>query len=288
MDTKATVREFLVACRSRLSPEDAGLQVFGGNRRVAGLRREEVAMLAGVSADYYIRLERGNLDGASDSVLNALARALQLDATETGYLFDLARSARTGIAGKSTSTTKALRPNLAMILDSIHDMPVFVTSSRLELLGANKLGRALYSPIFESHIAQMNLARWIFLDPASRDFYPEHQKLSEGAVGTLRLEALRAADDPKFQALIGELSSKSEEFRVLWAKHRVFKHPGGVKSFNNPIVGLVTLTYEPFQVVAEGSPVSMNIYTAEPGSESAQKLQILGAWVAENSATVNA
>lgn len=287
MDTKATVKEFLVSARSRLTPESAGLQVFGGNRRVAGLRREEVAMLAGVSADYYIRLERGNLDGASDSVLSALARALQLDATETSYLFDLAKASRVGNAGKIATGTKGLRPNLAKILDSIHDMPVFVTNGRLELLGANRLGRALYAPIFESHIAQMNLARWIFLDPASRDFYPEHQKLSEGAVGTLRLEALRAADDPKFQALIGELSSKSEEFRVLWAKHRVFKHPGGVKSFNNPVVGLVTLTYEPFQVVAEGTPVSMNIYTAEAGSESEQKLKILGAWVAENSVSVN-
>ncbi|MEY4992904.1 MAG: hypothetical protein RIS82_26 [Actinomycetota bacterium] len=286
MDTKQTVKEFLVACRSRLSPEQAGLQAFGGNRRVAGLRREEVAMLAGVSADYYIRLERGNLDGASDSVLNALARALQLDTTETTYLFDLAKSARSGVPTRATASVKGLRANLEQILASIHDVPVFITSGRLELLGANKLGRALYSPVFESGIAQGNIARWIFLDANSQDFYVDYAKICEAAVGTLRLEALRAADDPKFQALIGELSSKSESFRTLWAKHRVYRHPGGTKSIIHPLIGQITLTYEPFQVLAEG-PVSMNIYTAEPGSEAEQKLTILGAWVAENSATVN-
>ncbi|MEO0027723.1 MAG: hypothetical protein RL716_1054 [Actinomycetota bacterium] len=281
MDTRATVREFLVACRSRLTPEDAGLQVFGGNRRVAGLRREEVAMLAGVSNDYYVRLERGHLEGASDSVLNALARALQLDATETGYLFDLARAARIALPSKGPSVARGLRPNVARILDAIHDVPVFVTSTRLELLGANKLGQALYSPIFESGIAQMNIARWIFLDEKAKDFYVDYPKIADSAVGTLRLEALRSADDPKFTSLIGELSSKSELFRNLWAKHRVFKHPGGVKSFNHPLVGLVTLTYEPFQVIAD-TGVGMNIYTAEPGSETEEKLKIIGAWAAEN------
>jgi transcriptional regulator with XRE-family HTH domain len=281
MDSKATIKEFLVSRRARLSPEDAGLPSFGANRRVAGLRREEVAMLAGVSADYYIRLERGNLDGASDSVLNAIARALQLDDVEIEYLFSLARSSAGTKSKTSKPATKALRANLQLVLDSIQTNPAFVRNGRMDLLGANALGRAVYSPILTSRIAESNMARWVFLDPAAVDYYVDYSRIAADSVGVLRLEAVRSADDPKFTQLLGELSAKSELFRQLWANHKVVRHYGGTKSFCHPQVGLLTMSYEPFSILADENLI-MNVYSAEPGSDTAEKLQILGNWLASS------
>lgn len=280
MDAKATIREFLISRRSRLSPADVGLPDFGSHRRVVGLRREEVAMLAGVSADYYIRLERGNLDGASDSVLNALARALQLDELETEYLFDLARTVRQK-KQPAKSTNKALKPNLQLLLSSIESTPFFIRNHCSDILGANSLGRALYAPILSSHVAAGNFARFVFLDPAAKDFYVDYQKIAEDMVGSLRLESVRSENDPKFIQLLGELTAKSELFQQLWPNHRLMRHVGGQKSFNHPEVGLITLTYEPFSLVADDN-LRMTMYTAEPGSDSVDKLALLGAWYASN------
>ena len=274
MDSKLTVKEFLVSRRERLTPEDVGMPNFSSNRRVKGLRREEVAMLAGVSVDYYIRLERGNLDGASESVLASIARALQLDETETGYFFDLAKA-----SGRKPKATKraaqSLRPNLQSVLDSFPRVPVFIRNSHLQILGTNQLGRAVYSPILASKVADGNMARFVFLDPAALDFYVDYQKIAEDTVGILRLAAIHDGDDSTFTQLLGELSAKSESFTKLWANHRVNRHVGGRKTFNHPEVGVMTFTYEPFQLVANDNLI-MNVYTVEPGSESAQKLQLLG------------
>lgn len=281
MDSKNTIRDFLISRRERLTPEQAGLSTFGSNRRVKGLRREEVAMLAGVSADYYVRLERGNIEGASDSVLDAICRALQLDEVEREYLYKLARSAKSKIRPAAKSSQKMIRPNLQLILESIPDNPVFIRNGRMDLLGVNALGRAVYAPILNSSIAAGNLARWVFLDRDAMDFYDDYPKISADTVGVLRLEAVRASDDPKFTQLLGELSAKSELFRQLWANHRVTRHNGGKKTFNHPQVGVISLTYEPFQIIADENLI-MNIYSAEPGSETAQKLRLLGTLVASN------
>lgn len=272
MDSKSTIKEFLVSRRSRLTPEDVGMPNFSPNRRVTGLRREEVAMLAGVSVDYYIRLERGNLDGASESVLNAIARALQLDDTETQYLFDLAKTGSKKTSLKKTAGT--LRSNLQAVLDSFQSVPAFIRNTHMDLLGTNALGRAVYSKIVESRIANGNLARFVFLDPDAPDFYDDYQKIAEDTVGILRLAAVNDGDDPKFTQLLGELSAKSELFTRLWANHRVKSHIGGQKTFNHPTVGSITFTFEPFRLVANDN-LLMNVYTVEPGSESAQKLQLL-------------
>lgn len=274
MDSKTTVKEFLVSRRERLTPEQVGMPNFSSNRRVKGLRREEVAMLAGVSVDYYIRLERGNLDGASESVLNAIARALQLDETETDYFFDLAK-ASSSKPKTNKRATQSLRPNLQAVLESFQTVPAFIRNSHLDVLGTNALGRAVYSPILESRIADGNMARFVFLDPTALDYYGDFQKIAEDTVGILRLAAVKDGDDPKFTQLLGELSAKSELFTKLWANHRVNRHVGGQKTFNHPQVGAMTFTYEPFQLVANDN-LLMNVYTVEPGSESAQKLQLLG------------
>lgn len=274
MYSKLTIKEFLVSRRERLTPEDVGMPNFSSNRRVKGLRREEVAMLAGVSVDYYIRLERGNLDGASESVLNAIARALQLDETEVEYFFDLAKAASKNTK-KIKRTAGALRPNLQAVLDSFQTVPAFVRNSHLDLLGTNSLGRAVYSPILESRVANGNMARFVFLDPAALEYYGDYMKIAEDTVGILRLAAVNDGDDPKFTQLLGELSAKSELFTSLWANHRVKRHLGGQKTFNHPMVGAMIFTFEPFQLVANDNLI-MNVYTVEPGSESAQKLQLLG------------
>lgn len=278
MDSKATIREFLVSRRARLTPEQAGLPNFGANRRVAGLRREEVAMLAGVSADYYIRLERGNLDGASDSVLNAIARALQLDEIEIEYLYSLAHASRQKVR-PAKSAGKALKPNLELLLNSIETTPIFIRNHCSQILGTNSLGRAIYAPILNSRIAAGNFAKFVFLDPAAQDFYVDYKKIAEDMVGSLRLESVRSENDPQFIQLLGELTAKSELFQQLWANHKLMRHTGGQKSFNHPEVGLITLTYEPLNLVTDDN-LRMTIYTAEPGSESAQKLALLGTWAA--------
>lgn len=274
------VRDFLVTRRAKITPQQAGLTFYGGNRRVPGLRREEVAMLAGVSADYYTRLEKGNLAGASDSVLEAIAGALQLDEAERLHLFDLARAANTSPSrAVARSTPQQVRPGIRLVLDGMTDIPAFVRNGRLDILAVNALGRALHSPIFASPVRPANFARFQFLDPAARDFYPAWGDATRTTVALLRTEAGRDPFNKSLTALIGELSTRSEEFRVLWAAHDVRLHRSGGKQFRHPDVGLLDLMFEAMALEADEG-LTLTAYTAEPGTPAHDGLRLLASWAA--------
>ncbi|GGG30108.1 transcriptional regulator [Rhodococcoides trifolii] len=284
MDNRAEVREFLTTRRARVTPDAAGLPT-GPNRRVPGLRRSEVATLAGLSVEYYARLERGTIAGASSSVLDALARALQLDDTERAHLLDLARAAdgipTSGRNRRRASTAPAPRLALHWALDAITDGVAFVRNQRQNLLATNRLGEAFYAPLIGDGGRTPNLARFQFLDPASREFYPDWDTFAEMCVSIMRAEAGRDPYDKGLQDLVGELSTRSDVFRTLWGAHNVRTHGSGTKRFFHPIVGEVNLAYEELLVTADPGSVLM-VYTAEPGSPSAERLRLLGSWAAEN------
>ncbi|MGX1545644.1 helix-turn-helix transcriptional regulator [Streptomyces adustus] len=276
----AEVREFLSTRRARITPQQAGLPVYGGNRRVPGLRREEVALLAGMSVDYYVRLERGNLSGASDSVLDALAHALQLDEAERAHLYDLAR-ASTPAGRRPTVTASRVRSTILRLLDSMTDVPAYVRNARFDVLAANALGRALYAPVFDSPLfarrGPVNTARFLFLDPAGRDFWADWDKGADDSVAFLRSETGRAPQDKALTDLIGELTTKSEEFARRWAHHDVKIHRSGVKRLHHPLVGDLALPYEAMELPADPG-LRLNFYTPEPDSPERQALGLLASW----------
>ena len=283
VNNRSEVREFLTTRRARLTPDQVGL-ASTSTRRVPGLRRSEVAALAGVSVEYYARLERGQIAGASSSVLDALARALQLDDAERSHLLDLARAAdgipTSGRARRRTPTrAAAARPSLRWALEAITDGVAFVRDSHQNLLATNTLGAAFYSPVIGDGGRVPNLARFQFLDPASRDFYPDWDLFAEMCVGVMRAEAGRDPHDRDLQDLVGELSTRSEVFRRLWAAHDVRTHGTGTKRFVHPVVGELTLAYEELAITAEPGLVLL-VYTAEPGSPSAERLRLLASWAA--------
>jgi transcriptional regulator with XRE-family HTH domain len=282
MENQSDVREFLMSRRAKLTPERAGLP-SGANRRVAGLRRTEVATLAGVSVEYYAKLERGAIAGASASVLEAIARALQLDDTERTHLFDLARAAdgipASGRPRRRAPKSATNRPSLQWALDAITGGIAFVRDQHQDLLATNQLGRAFYSPLIGDGGRTPNLARFQFLDPASRDFYPDWDRFAEMCVAIMRTEAGRDPHDTGLQDLVGELSLRSDTFRTLWGTHDVRTHGSGTKRFNHPVVGELVLAYEGFAMAADPGLV-LTIYTAEPGSPSAERLNLLASWAA--------
>ena len=278
MDHRSEVREFLATRRDRITPDQAGLPAYGGNRRVPGLRREEVAMLAGVSVDYYTRLERGDLSGASDSVLDSLARALQLDDAETAHLFDLSRTANASpLAKKPRKRADAIRPSIQRLLDAITDAPALVRNNYFEYVATNQLGRALYAPIFAEPTPSS--AKFAFLNPAAQEFFPDWEKNTQELVATLRGEAGRNPYDKRLSDLVGELSTRSERFRTLWAAHNVRFHRTGVKRIHHPVVGDLELSYEAFELPSDPG-LTMQTYTAEPGTASADALKVLASWAA--------
>jgi transcriptional regulator with XRE-family HTH domain len=277
VDAANDIAEFLTTRRANITPEQAGLLSYG-KRRVPGLRREEVASLAGMSVEYYKRLERGNVTGASELVLEGLARALQLDDAERAHLFDLARAASPVAAKRSRPVKQKIRPVVQRILDQI-GAPATVRNARLDYLGANALGRALYAPVFDSREQPVNSARFTFLDPAAADFYPEWDRVASELVAHLRSEAGRNPYDRQLSDLIGELSTRSDEFRVRWAAHNVRFHRTGTKQIHHPVVGELDLSYESMAVSADDG-LSIAIFTAEPGSATQQALDLLGSWTA--------
>lgn len=282
MDNRAEVREFLMTRRARVTPEAAGMPA-GPHRRVAGLRRGEVATLAGVSVEYYAKLERGAVAGASAAVLESIARALQLDDAERAHLFDLARAAdgipTSGRPRRRSGRPSESRPSLQWALGAITDGVAFVRDPRQNLLATNELGRAFYSPVIGDGGRTPNLARFQFLDPVAREFYPDWDRFAEMCVGVMRAEAGRDPHDPAMQELVGELSTRSDTFRRLWAAHDVRTHGAGTKRFHHPVVGELVLAYEELALTAEPGHV-MLIYTAEPGSPSAEALRLLASWSA--------
>jgi transcriptional regulator with XRE-family HTH domain len=280
MDNRAEVREFLASRRGRITPEQAGLEPIGGRRRVTGLRREEVARLSGVSVDYYTRLERGNLTGVSDSVLDSIARALELDRAEHDHLYDLARAANTSARKRSTNAAaSAVRPVMQHLLDAITGAPAFIGNNRMDIVAANLLGYALYSEMYRGTARPANHSRFIFLDPRAHDFYPDWDRAANVNVAILRRDAGRNPHDKGIAELVGELSMRSDEFRTRWAAHNVRRHYSGTKSFHHPVVGPLELNYQAMEL--EDDPGhTLTVYPAVPGSPSDESLRLLASWAA--------
>ncbi len=280
MNHRDEARDFLSGRRARITPEQAGVETFGARRRVTGLRREEVARLAGVSIDYYTRLERGNLQGASDSVLDAIARALQLDAAEQEHLRDLARhqNATPRRAGRVVPVA-AVRPELQYLLDAVTDAPAVIINNRQDIVAANPLGFAMHADQVAAPARPMNFSRFIFLDPQARNFYQDWQRAAHTNVAILRREAGRTPNDKELAALIGELSMRSDDFRELWAAHDVRRHYAGVKSFRHSVVGPLELHFQTLEL-AEDPGLALTIYPATPGSPTADALRVLASWAA--------
>ncbi|MFF4501830.1 helix-turn-helix transcriptional regulator [Streptomyces sp. NPDC001401] len=277
MDRSTEIREFLRTRRARVTPEQAGLAPHAGARRVPGLRREEVAQLAGVSVDYYVRLERGRVQGVSHAVLEAVARALQLDDTERAHLFDLARPSETRVRRRQPLSPQRVRPVLYRALDSL-GTPAIVLGRRMDVLAANRLGYALFTDFQARPHRERNFARYVFLDETARALYADYWETAAGdCVATLHLYAGRHPDDPQLTELIGELSVQSDVFRRMWADHDVLAHATGTKRLHHPLVGELTLDYVVLAV--EGDPdQNLTILTPEPASPSAQALDILASW----------
>jgi transcriptional regulator with XRE-family HTH domain len=278
MDNRAEIREFLTTRRAKISPEQAGLPPGGGLRRVPGLRREEVAVLAGVSTDWYIRLEKGHIDGVSEDVLDAVARALQLDDAERLHLFNLARAAKPQRAVRRRRTRTVPQPSVQRIIDSM-STPAFVRNGRLDVLAINALGRALYAPAFEDPTRPANLARFCFLDPASQTFYPDWDQVAHATVAVLRSEAGRDPYSRELTDLVGELATHSDFFRTGWAAHNVTLHHHGTKHFQHPIVGLIDVTFDSMELPADPG-LTLTAYSTEPGSPSEDALNLLASWTA--------
>ncbi|HJP72748.1 MAG TPA: helix-turn-helix transcriptional regulator [Pseudonocardiaceae bacterium] len=286
MDNRAEVREFLVSRRAKITPEQAGLP-GGSRRRVPGLRRSEVAALADVSVEYYAKLERGNLAGVSPGVLEAVARALHLDDAERAHLLLLAQAADGSDAltrpRRRASKQWTPHPGLQWTLDAITAGPAFVRNGRMDLLAANRLARAFYHDVYAQQ--PPNLARFQFLDPASHRFYPDWDQAADITVAILRTEAGRAPHDKDLHDLVGELSTRSDEFRTRWGAHNVRHHGSGVKRFHHAVVGDLTLAYEGLEMAAERG-LSLTIYSAEPGSASEEGLRLLASWAATDNLEV--
>jgi transcriptional regulator with XRE-family HTH domain len=286
VDNRAEVREFLVSRRAKVTPEEVGLPA-AGERRVPGLRRGEVATLAGVSIEYYSKLERGALGGVSAGVLEGIARALRLDDAERAHLLHLAQAAdgsgalvrpRRGAARRWTP-----RLGLQWTLDAITAAPACVGNGRSDLVATNHLARALYSDLYSDPARPPNFARFAFLDSAARRFYPDWHLTADITVANLRVAAGRDPHDEQLHDLIGELATRSDEFRRRWAAHDVRIHGTGIKHFHHPVVGDLTLAFETVDLQAEPG-LSMCIYAAEPGSPSAEALVLLASWAASEDA----
>lgn len=290
VDTSKDLREFLATRRARITPQQAGLPTYGGQRRVPGLRREEVALLAGVSVEYYTRLERGNANGVSDSVLEALVRVLQLDDAERAHLYDLTRGRTTAARARRRPARSGVRAGVQQLIGAMTDVPAFVQNGRLDVPAANPLARALYSDLFDeagpgSAGRTPNHARYAFLDPRATDFYPDWNRVAADVVSQLRAEVGRSPDDRELTELVGELTTRSRQFSALWATHDVRWHSTGTKRFHHPIVGDLDLTYEGLALTADPGQ-TLYTFTAQPGSASEQALALLASWATSHSPRV--
>ena len=281
MDGRNDIREFLISRRARLTPEQAGLPNFGGARRVPGLRREEVALLAGMSVEYYVRLERGNASGVSESVLQGISRALQLDDAEREHLVTLARVANDG--ARPTTRRRApradsVRPAVQQTLDAMTDVAAYVQNGRLDLVATNLLGAALLTEMYVQPHRPPNFGRFMFLEEErSRALLPDWDAAAQQTVALLRTDAGRNPYDRALTDLVGELSTRSDVFRTLWASHDVREHQRGSKRFRHPVVGDLELTYEGLELASERG-LLLIAYTAEPGSPSRDALHLLATW----------
>src|SRR4051812_26933982 len=279
VETKKEIQEFLTSRRGAITPEQAGVPSYGA-RRVPGLRREEVAVLAGVSVPYYTRLERGDLSGVSDGVLEALAGALKLDEAERVHLFDLARAAHpTGAPKRRRAPKPRIRPEIQWTLDAITGAAAYVGNDRLDILATNALGRALFSELYAAPTRPANFARFCFLDPRAKCFYPDWDGAARTTAEILRAVAGRDPNDRELSDLVGELATKSPEFHKHWAVHNVRSHASADKLINHPVVGELTLSFNRLDIAADHG-LTLFTYAAEPGSRSEEALNLLGSWAA--------
>jgi transcriptional regulator with XRE-family HTH domain len=282
MDRRTEIRDFLISRRARITPEQAGLRLspLAGARRDAGLRCEEVALLAGVSVPYYTRLERGDARGATDTVLDAISRALLLDDAECAHLFDLVRAANATAAAQATRRPgrQPVRPELRNMLETMSGVPAYIRNGRLDILAGNALAQALFAPIFTSPARPVNAARFTFLDPAAAaEFYPDWDAVADQNVPTLRAEVGRNPNDKALSDLIGELSTRGDTFRQRWARHEVRRHRAGAKRLNHPLIGPMTFTYETMELAADHG-LYLIVCGAAPGSPDADALNLLASW----------
>ena len=276
MDTHDDLSAFLVSRRAKLTPQEAGLPDFGGRRRVPGLRREEVALVAGMSAEYYKRIERGNARGVSEAVIDGISRALRLDDAERSHLYELVRAANAGAHPKQgrPARTAQLSPSMQQTIDAMSTVPVFIQNGRLDAVATNRLGHALFSVMFEDARPPVNAARFVFLDPKAQDFYRDWDATARQIVAILRAEAGRSPYDRPLSDLVGELSTRSDFFRKLWGSHDVREHRTGVKSVHHPVVGDLDLTFQGMDLTSDHG-LQMLVFSAEPGSASHDGLQLL-------------
>lgn len=286
IDLRTQIREFLGSRRARLTPEQAGLPAYGGRRRVSGLRREEVALLAGVSVDYYVRMERGRLAGASEEVLEAVARALQLDEAEHDHLFSLARESGARTRRREPTTPKAIRAPLQQVLDAVTAAPAIICNGHHDILAMNTLARALYAPVLDADPRRpVNTTRFTYLYPeVARAYFVDYDRVAQDAAAMLHLEAGRNPHDEGLIRLVGELSTSSEVFRRRWASQDVRFHRTGHKRLRHPVVGRLDLDFESLTLPAEPGLV-LNVYTAAPGTPSADGLSLLASWAVSREAS---
>ncbi len=282
MDTRNDLREFLTTRRARLTPGQAGLPDYGGRRRVPGLRREEVALVAGMSVEYYVRLERGNATGVSEAVLEGISRALQLDDAERSHLYDLVRAANQGThpqRRRGRARTQQVRPGVQQLLDAMENVPAFVQNGRLDILAINRLGQAVFSEMYVQPQRPANFGRFVFLDPRAHTFYRDWDDAAHQTVALLRTEAGRAPHDRALTDLVGQLSTRSDAFRTLWASHDVREHRTGIKIIHHPVVGDLDLSYEAMDLTSDRGLLFL-AYTAAPDTPSNDALRVLMSWAA--------
>ncbi|MET7602372.1 helix-turn-helix transcriptional regulator [Streptomyces avermitilis] len=275
LDRRAELSEFLRTRRARLKPEDVGLPDFGRHRRVPGLRREELAQLAGVSVAYYTRLEQGNGRNVSAEVLDAIARALRLTNAEHAHLTHLAKPK--AHKKKQTARPQQVRGALRQLLDTLDGVPAYISGRRSDVLAWNRMAAALFGDWSELPPQERNWARMVFLKPEYRDLFVDWEQKAIDIVCLLRMDAGCHPDDPRLSALVGELSVKSEDFRRLWATHDVKEKTHGVKLLRHPLVGDLALQFESFRLPDDGEQALIT-YHAEPGSASAEALRLLASW----------
>jgi transcriptional regulator with XRE-family HTH domain len=285
---RAALRDYLTTRRERITPGDVGLPAFSGRRRVKGLRREEVAMLAGISPEYYTRLERGTAAGISSEIVDTVATALRLDGDERVHL-DRLIAALTPAARRKRRPTKpdTVSPGVQVMLDALQDLPAIVFNGRLDIVAVNELGRALYSSHFTGQ-EQPNAARFLFLDEArARLFWPEWEKLADDVVAILRVQAGLNPEDPALVEVVGQLSTRSEEFRTRWAANNVRAHRAGVKLFNHSVIGQVALPAETMTITASPDHI-ITVFAPQPGTPEHDALRLLASWNAEHASVAPA
>lgn len=275
MDPRAEVRDFLTSRRARITPAQAGLPEYGGKRRVAGLRRSELATLAGISVEYLTQLERGNLAGASDAVLDALAGALQLDEAERTHLFDLARSARGSRQATGRGRATYVRPSIQRVLETLGS-PAYARTGLGDIIAVNPLCTALYGDILRPESLPLNVARFVFLDPRSQEFFLDWGTVADDAAAALRIQVGQAPTDRQLSDLVGELATRSDAFATRWGKHNVRLHRTATKRLHNAVVGDITLTGDALQLT--GEDLTLIVYTAPAGSRDQEKLDFLARW----------